>query len=92
MKRKCLTAFAVWAIMTIMKKPNKPDINEMAFKITQEATHPKDMTQAQISQLMAHMGRKGGLKGGVARANALTSAERSEIARKAAHSRWDKKK
>jgi hypothetical protein len=35
--------------------------------------------------------RKGGLKGGKARAAALTSAQRSEIASKAASSRWKKK-
>jgi hypothetical protein len=32
--------------------------------------------------------RKGGLKGGAARAKALTSKERKAIARKAAKSRW----
>ena len=35
--------------------------------------------------------RKGGLKGGVARANALDPQRRREIARKAAAARWEKK-
>ncbi len=34
--------------------------------------------------------RKGGLKGGKARAKALTSKQRSEIAKKAAAARWRK--
>jgi hypothetical protein len=33
--------------------------------------------------------RKGGLKGGAARARALTPEQRSEIARKAAKKRWN---
>ena len=35
--------------------------------------------------------RKGGLKGGVARAKALTKKQRKEIAKKAAAARWGKK-
>jgi hypothetical protein len=38
------------------------------------------------------LGRRGGLKGGKARAEKLTSEERTEIARKAAKARWDKKR
>lgn len=37
------------------------------------------------------LGRKGGLKGGKARAAKLTPEQRSEIARKAAAIRWKKK-
>jgi len=37
------------------------------------------------------LGRKGGLKGGKARAKKLTAEQRSEISRKAARARWDKK-
>lgn len=39
----------------------------------------------------AALGRLGGLKGGVARAAALTPKERREIATKAARTRWKKK-
>ncbi|MGV0157909.1 hypothetical protein ACRU3B_00585 [Mycobacterium colombiense] len=35
------------------------------------------------------LGRKGGLKGGRARADSLTAEQRSEIARLAARKRWD---
>jgi hypothetical protein len=37
------------------------------------------------------LGRLGGLKGGVARKNALTAEQRSNIASKAAKARWKKK-
>jgi hypothetical protein len=36
------------------------------------------------------LGRKGGLKGGKARAANMTAVERSEAARRAARKRWDK--
>jgi hypothetical protein len=37
------------------------------------------------------LGRRGGLKGGKARALSLTKARRAEIARKAAEARWNSK-
>jgi hypothetical protein len=37
------------------------------------------------------LGRRGGLKGGKARASKLTPEQRAEIARKAAAARWGKK-
>jgi hypothetical protein len=37
------------------------------------------------------LGRRGGLKGGKARAASLTAEQRAEIARKAAAARWNKK-
>lgn len=38
------------------------------------------------------LGRRGGKKGGPARAAKMTPEERSESARKAARARWDKKR
>ena len=38
----------------------------------------------------AALGRQGGLKGGPARAAALTATRRREIARDAAHARWSR--
>ena len=38
------------------------------------------------------LGRKGGKKGGLARAAKLTAEERSDIARKAVQARWKKAK
>jgi hypothetical protein len=42
----------------------------------------------EVRRQAAAFGRAGGLKGGRARAERLTSKERSEIARKAAATRW----
>ena len=65
----------------------KTDTNQLAARIVAEATgvtaKPKKKNPAAVS-----LGRKGGLKGGNARAAALSPAERSDIARKAASARW----
>jgi hypothetical protein len=59
------------------------DLNQMAYRVVQHATEPReDETPAQAS------GRKGGLKGGKARAAKMTPEQRSEVARKAALARW----
>jgi hypothetical protein len=59
------------------------DLNQMAYRVMQHATEPQEPeTPPQVS------GRKGGLKGGNARAKKLSPEERSEIARKAARARW----
>jgi hypothetical protein len=44
-----------------------------------------DKDQAAVS-----LGRRGGLKGGAARAKSLSPEKRSEIAKKAAAKRWEK--
>jgi hypothetical protein len=41
-----------------------------------------------VSQYLATIGRRGGIKGGKARAEALTPKKRKEIARIAAQARW----
>jgi len=41
-------------------------------------------------QAAVSLGRKGGLKGGKARAASMSPAQRAEIARKAAKARWGK--
>lgn len=59
------------------------DLNQIAHRIVRESTEPKEPeSKAQIS------GRKGGLKGGKARAGKLSPEKRSEIARNAARARW----
>jgi hypothetical protein len=61
------------------------DLNQIAHRIVRESTEPKaPESKAQTS------GRKGGLKGGQARAAKLSPDERSEIARRAAQARWAK--
>lgn len=42
------------------------------------------------SKAAVELGRRGGLKGGKARAAKISSAKRAEIARKAAKTRWHK--
>jgi general stress protein YciG len=47
---------------------------------------------AEFRKYLSKLGRKGGLKGGPARAASMTPERRSEIARKAVMARWNKKK
>lgn len=65
----------------------KKDFTQVAFAVVQQATGevPKPMTTPRQEN-----SRKGGLKGGVARASKLTADQRSEIAKKAAQGRWSK--
>lgn len=58
-----------------------------------ELTAPAPLpTPSLISQVMAEMGRRGGLIGGKRRLETLTDRRRSQIAKKAAKARWAKKK
>ena len=63
----------------------------MAFavlsKVTGEAKTEDGKDAAAVS-----LGRRGGLKGGPARAKKLSAAKRSAIAKKAAKARWKRKK
>jgi len=66
-----------------------PDPNVLAFNIVQQATGqmPKEEPSAK-NQAAVTLGRLGGLKGGKARAEALSPAKRKAIAKKAAQARW----
>lgn len=66
----------------------RKDINLLAKTITKEAT--KETIKKNPAAVA--LGKLGGLKGGKARALALSSEERSEIARMAALARWKKEK
>ncbi len=74
------------------RKP-PPDPNQAAASILAQVTGeapklgPADKDPAAIA-----LGRKGGLKGGKARAEALTADQRAASARKAAEARWGKDK
>lgn len=75
------------------KKRTNPrkDINQTAFSVVQQAigeVEPEAMDESKKAAIES--GRKGGLKGGTARAKKLTAEERSEIAKKAAKARWEK--
>ena len=77
--------------MAKIKRPT--DINQRAKSIVDIATGEITETPEQIDELKAAasaLGRKGGLKGGKARAESLSAKRRSEIAKKAAKARWRK--
>lgn len=51
-----------------------------------------DIDEPKRESALAERGRRGGLKGGTARAGALSSRRRRQIARKAAEARWSGRK
>lgn len=66
------------------------DVNELARRLVDEATGeapPFDPDEGKDPAAVA-LGRKGGLKGGKARAAKMTAEQRSAAARKAAAARW----
>jgi hypothetical protein len=82
-------------------KQRPRDPNQLAYQIMLESTgqaakfdpaHPqaKPMDPAKNPHAVA-LGRLGGLKGGEARAAALSPRKRSQIAAKAARARWGNK-
>jgi hypothetical protein len=78
--------------MTAKRTNPRKDINETAFSIVQQATGegPQAEPISEEKKSAIDSGRRGGLKGGIARAEKLTTEQRSEIARKAAATRWRK--
>lgn len=62
------------------------DFSQIAFDIVQQATGEVEPTPDLAGKKADS--RKGGLKGGKARADKLTPEQRSEIAKKAAAKRW----
>jgi hypothetical protein len=68
-------------------KQGPEDINETAFRVLSEAT---DEDKPEKNPAAVELGRRGGLKGGKARADKLTPEQRSEIAQIAARARWKK--
>jgi hypothetical protein len=74
------------------KKKRARDPNQLAKSIVDQATGeaPEKPDDGKNPAAVA-LGRLGGKKGGLARAKKLSKAQRSEIARKAALSRWKSK-
>lgn len=72
------------------RKKKEHDFAVTAFHVVQEATGQIEPEPKQVIDFKA-LGRKGGLKGGKARAKKLTPERLSEIAKKAAQSRWKTK-
>lgn len=73
------------------KRPT--DVNRLAKQVADEATEetPTEPDEGKDPAAVA-LGRKGGLKGGKARAAKMTPEQRRESARKAAEIRWGKHK
>ena len=79
------------------KRKKRPrDVNQLAKAIVDIATGEVGDQPAPDEQgkdpAAVSLGRKGGKKGGKARAEALSPERRSEIARKAAVNRWESRK
>lgn len=77
------------------KRSRKPpaDPNKAAASILAQIAGEDDPKPEQVKNPAAQaLGRLGGLKGGKARAAALTSEQRKATAIKAAEARWGKKK
>jgi hypothetical protein len=76
------------------RKKRPRDINALAAAILAEATdedrEPEDPYEGK-NPAAVELGRQGGLKGGRVRAEKLTPEQRSEIAKKAAQARWNRR-
>lgn len=72
------------------KRPR--DVNALAKHVVDEATSEVPHLDAESGKDPAavELGRRGGLKGGKARAAKLTPEQRAESARKAAQARWQR--
>lgn len=78
------------------KRSSKPkkDINQLAAYIAAQAIGelPETAATGVKNPAAVALGKLGGLKGGKARAKALTPGKRKQIAKKAAAARWKAKK
>ena len=74
------------------RKKRPRDVNALASDIVAEARDekPEEPEQPEKDPSAVELGRRGGLKGGKARAKKLTPEQRSESARLAASARWKK--
>ena len=74
-------------------KTRPRDPNQLAHRVFLESIGeaPKTEPPAEKNPNAVALGRLGGLKGGAARAAALSPKKRSQIAAKAAQKRWGKK-
>jgi len=78
------------------KRSRKLDANETAHAVVQHVIqkHDPDATPAKAARrkrknpAAVALGRKGGKKGGAARAAGMTPEQRAEAARRAARARW----
>ena len=69
-------------------RTGKRDVNQMATNVISRKPS-EDKPDQTKDPLAVELGRRGGLKGGVARAQKLSPRRRRQIARKAAQRRWE---
>ncbi len=78
------------------KRSSMRHANEIAMSIVDQVADDvepvEEPAEPEKNPAAVALGRLGGKKGGPARAKKLTKEKRSEIARKAARTRWSKKK
>ena len=70
----------------------RKDLNEIAFSVVQQAIGEAPKGKPPKNAEAVELGRAGGLKGGKARAKALSPDQRSAQATQAARARWGSKK
>jgi hypothetical protein len=78
-------------IRIMHKRSSTKDVNQMAASVIDKISglaESKPSPKRRKNPAAVLLGRRGGKKGGPARANALSSERRSEIARLAAEQRW----
>ena len=69
------------------------DVNQRAFELVRQHTEGQEPAKSQsVTEYLAEIGRRGGMKGGKARAKKLSRKRRHDIAKKAANRRWSKSK
>jgi len=84
----------LWHMLKPSRKTKQTDENELGVSMLKQGNYDDlanlvGKAQAEGKDLAAViLGRRGGLKGGRARAEKLTAEERRAIARKAAAARW----
>jgi hypothetical protein len=74
----------------ISKRPS--DVNQAAFQMVERSVSEPNPQKSEISRVMAAMGRKGGKVGGKRRLETMTPEQRSQVALKAAQTRWKRTK
>jgi hypothetical protein len=79
-------------VLYSVQMPKRKDVNQVAYAMVQAiaAGHVPKMEDGK-DPLAVALGRRGGLKGGPARAAKMSTGERSASAKKAALARWTKK-
>jgi hypothetical protein len=77
-----------WGMPDRSRTHRPADLNKLAASIVTEAIGEAPDPDEGKDPAAVSLGRRGGLKGGAARAAKLTPEQRSKIARKAAAVRW----